>query len=167
MGLEHTSVPRWPGRPPPVDPAGRSVTILAFGPPAHPVAAAWAAQAGGRARVLLRPAPDEGVEAAVHGAAAGATVGWRLMLAGPEEDVLRARAAALRLGAVPGEIGVHVTDTGRRRVWCAHCRTVTAARVPVGGTVPCASCGRTLHVYHHVSRPKAAYLGYQADAEES
>jgi hypothetical protein len=167
VALEHTSVPRWPAQPPPVDPAARTVTILAFGRSAHPVARSWAAAAGTRARLVHRPEQDEDAAMTVRAEAAAARVGWRLMLAGPEADVLSARAEAIRLGAVPAEVGTHVTDTGLRRVLCLHCDAVTPARADVGATVPCGGCGRGLHVYHHVSRRRAAYMGFQADAEDA
>ncbi|WP_326731716.1 dimethylamine monooxygenase subunit DmmA family protein [Streptomyces phaeochromogenes] len=96
-----------------------------------------------------------------------ATVGWRLMLAGPEADVLILQAAALREGAVRTEIRTHATDRQERRTLCTHCGHITRSRTALGATHPCGGCARTLVVYHHVSRWHAAYMGYMADAEEA
>jgi hypothetical protein len=94
-------------------------------------------------------------------------VGWRLLVAGPEDGVLRARARALRQGAVPAEVLTHVTGVPVRRVSCAHCAQETETLAPIGDTCLCRGCGRTLHVYHHVSRRLGAYLGYMVDAEDA
>nr|WP_275585788.1 dimethylamine monooxygenase subunit DmmA family protein [Geodermatophilus sabuli] len=95
-----------------------------------------------------------------------ARVGWRLMLAGPEVDVLAARAVATGLGLLDAEIRTAVTGADHKRVSCPHCRVITEAEVPVGAEVPCRGCARRLHVYAHVSRRTGAYLGFMADAEE-
>lgn len=95
-----------------------------------------------------------------------ARVGSRVMVAGPELDVLDVLRVARAAGAIDAELRAHVTSAGARRVHCPHCGMRTVARVEVGDTVPCAGCRRTLIVYHHVSRMHGAYLGYMRDAEE-
>jgi hypothetical protein len=94
-------------------------------------------------------------------------VGGRRLVAGPEADDRRARSRALELGAVPAEVLTFVTGVPLRRVHCAHCSTETETDQPVDGTCACTGCGRTLHVYHHVSRRLGAYLGYMIDAEDA
>lgn len=92
-------------------------------------------------------------------------VGVRIVLAGSETEVYAARARALSAGAVEDELLLEVTDVERRRVYCAHCRTLSSTRSSIGATIPCRGCGRSLVVYHHFSRELSAYLGYMADAE--
>lgn len=169
MGAQHTSVPRWPAGTPDVDPAARSLALLGFGARGAAVVARWRSAAPPAVATWAHTArrADEPTLALLEARLAAARVGWRLMLAGPELDVLAARALATRLGALEAEIRVAVTSTRRRRVWCAHCRTTTETGQPVSGETPCRGCGRRLHVYAHVSRRQGSYLGFQADAEES
>lgn len=160
------SVPRWPTAgadpEPGVDENGRAYAVTAFGADAVPVAERWRARIATLGRpVRLRRfdrASDEAL-AALAGQLRDATVGWRLMLAGPEADVLRAHAVARDAGALDAELTLWITGDDRRRVWCAHCATTSDADVRPGDTVPCAGCGRTLVVHEHVSRRRAAYLG--------
>jgi hypothetical protein len=73
-------------------------------------------------------------------------------------------AVAAEAGLEADEVGM-VCDDERPafRVACVHCRAITE---PAESTiVACAGCERTLFVYHHHSRRKAAYMGFQADAE--
>ncbi|WP_138734548.1 dimethylamine monooxygenase subunit DmmA family protein [Modestobacter excelsi] len=169
MTLEHTSVPHWAATPPAVPATARQVTVLGIGSAAGPVVRGWefaCRELGLRPAVLLAGSAEEAMpRLAVQ--LQGASVGWRLLVAGPEADVLRARSRALEAGAVPAEVLTFVTGVPVRRVHCAHCRTETETGAAVGGTCPCAGCGRTLHVYHHVSRRLGAYLGYMIDAEDA
>ncbi len=73
------------------------------------------------------------------------------------------RRARRRAALEADEIHVEVTASTARRVWCTHCKTVTADVTT--SIVACAGCGRTLEVYHHFSRRHGAYMGFQADAE--
>ncbi|GAA1391117.1 hypothetical protein GCM10009613_32980 [Pseudonocardia kongjuensis] len=166
---EHTSVPRRPAVPPGVDRAARRVLVLAVGDGAATVARTWRAEAGAAG------IPAEQLSAASAGPLLGeldtrlatARVGIRLMVAGPECDVLRIGAVALARGLLTAETTTFATDDRVRRVWCPHCDTTTTAEVPVGGRTGCAGCGRTLLVHHHVSRREGCYLGFSADAEEA
>ncbi|WP_395105250.1 dimethylamine monooxygenase subunit DmmA family protein [Actinomadura sp. SCN-SB] len=168
MRVDHTSVPRLAGAAPPaVDPSGRSYAVIAVGAAARPVAGRWLAELASRAdRPPVWSARvdrlDGTVLAAFEERLRAATVGWRLMLAGPEADVMRLRARAVRAGAVPAEIREHATEADRRRIHCAHCRAITEAEVGVGGTVECRGCGLTLRCQRHFSRRLAAYLGVEA-----
>jgi hypothetical protein len=168
MGTMHTSVPRWPAAVPGVDPAGRALTLLGFGVDGGRLVHRWAGDvaAGTPVDVQLADRADGGTLAALADRVAGAVVGWRLMLAGPEVDVLAARAVAIAGGALDAELRVAVTGAQQKRVYCPHCRTTTTTTAPVAGETPCDGCGRRLHVYAHVSRRTGSYLGFLADAEE-
>ncbi len=168
MGAEHTSVPRWADVLPSVDPTARAVALLGFGPSGTAVLPAWVAAVPADVAVWIRNA-DEADDAALALLAehiATARVGWRLVLAGPEIDVLAARAVAARHGVLDAEISTVVTEARHRRVFCPHCRTTTTTAQPVGGTAACEGCGRGLFVYAHVSRRAGAYLGFMVDAAE-
>jgi hypothetical protein len=145
----------------PVDPAARGVGLVGFGPGGAAVVDRERARVptGVPVAVTVVPAADDAFLAALEARVADQTVGWRLVLAGPEDDVLAARAAAVRGGLVDAELRVHVTGAARRRVHCAHCRSVTSAEVPVGGTLRCGGCGRLLEVHRQVSPRLAAALG--------
>ncbi|MGY1593057.1 dimethylamine monooxygenase subunit DmmA family protein [Geodermatophilus sp. SYSU D00708] len=168
MGTEHTSVPRWPAADPGVDPAARSLTLFGFGAAGVDAVRRWLGQVPARTPVVATTtgAADAAVLAELARRVAASTVGWRLMLAGPEADVLAARAVALDGGLLDAEVRTLVTGTERKRVFCPHCRATTEADVPVGGETGCTGCGRRLFVYWHVSRRAGSYLGFMADAEE-
>jgi dimethylamine monooxygenase subunit C len=162
-----TNVPEWSGRVPAVDPRAAAALVLALGEAAGEAVATWGASlrdAGVPTRVA-RPADVDEALAVLAEELASAHVGWRLLAAAPEADLLRIRAAAHAAGVLDAEIVVHATEVAVRRVLCAHCDAVTETTAEVGGTCACAGCGRELHVYHHVSRRLAAYLGFMADAE--
>jgi dimethylamine monooxygenase subunit C len=169
MTLQHTSVPQWGATPPAVPATARQVTVLGIGSTAEPVVRDWelACRARGLRPAVLLAGSAEEASPWLAAQLEGASVGWRLLVAGPEADVLRARSRALQSGAVPVEVLAFVTGVPVRRVHCAHCRTETETGAAVGDTCPCAGCGRTLHVYHHVSRRLGAYLGYMIDAEDA
>ncbi|MGY1820782.1 dimethylamine monooxygenase subunit DmmA family protein [Geodermatophilus sp. SYSU D00079] len=169
MGIEHTSVPRWEAAAPALPGHARSVTLLGLDEAAEQVVTSWeaaAVDAGIDAHVLRTRGCAEALPW-LAARMADAVVGWRLLVAGPEADVLRARARALHLGAVPAEVLTFVTGVPVRRVHCAHCASETETTAPVDATCTCRGCGRTLHVYHHVSRRLGAYLGYMVDAEDA
>jgi dimethylamine monooxygenase subunit C len=168
--LELTSVPPWAVVPlrPPADLTGRHWTVLAIGHDAAAIASEWTAQIvaqrpDARPRVHLvhdAEAASEALEADL----ADAVVGWRLLLAGPAHACLRLRAQAFERGAGDDEITVASTEVATREVLCAHCRTVTTARVELAGTLPCAGCGCELFVYYHVSRRLGTHLGFASAA---
>jgi dimethylamine monooxygenase subunit C len=164
---QHTSVPRWGDQPPAVDPAGREYVVVSSGEDARAVAAGWRDAVEALGRPLWSEHHDAGSAApALAERLQGARVGVRVMIAAPELEALDALRAAHAAGAIDAEIRVHVTDRGVRRVQCPHCHAHTEAAVEVDATVTCDGCGRTLLVYHHVSRVHGAYLGFMADAEE-
>ncbi len=169
VSSEHTSVPRWIPGPPAVDPDGRSYVIVSTGDAAAPVAARWKQEIDRLGRPYVHHHAELTARAGMVRLGAeldDACVGVRIMLAGPELDVLDGKRVARACGAIEAEIRVHVTDAAVRRVQCPHCHAHTEATVSIGELLSCAGCSRRLVVYHHVSRAHAAYLGYMVDAEE-
>lgn len=169
MGLQHTSVPRWPTSDPGLDRPGRAYAVMTFGPAAAALGALWRSELTVLGRAVWSWDGEAATEAglgALREQIGSATVGWRLLLAGPQPEVLLAYAESVRGGVLDAEITAVVTDTARRRVWCSHCRATTVAEVALGAETDCAGCGRSLLVYHHVSRRHAAHLGFMTDAEE-
>ncbi|HUA88854.1 MAG TPA: dimethylamine monooxygenase subunit DmmA family protein [Steroidobacteraceae bacterium] len=162
---EHTSVPRWSQQPPDVDGSGRNYLVISCGAEGRLVASAWSREILARGSKLERfhgPAPAVWLT----GRLAQARVGVRVMAAGPQLELLDVLRAARAQGMIDAELALHVTDAARLRVHCAHCGADTEAAVQIGEMIGCAGCGRSLVVYHHVSRPRGAHLGYQVDAEE-
>nr|WP_133995978.1 dimethylamine monooxygenase subunit DmmA family protein [Streptomyces sp. 846.5] len=169
-------MPRWEATPPAVDTDGKSFAVLSFGREGRETAERWISGIGdisdvgdigtaGPCWARHAERADEELLAALREQLRTALVGWRLMLAGPEAEVLPARSEALMHGAVPAEIRVHVTSARRKRVHCPHCQQVTATDRAVDESVRCGGCGRELAIYHHVSRRTGTYLGFMADAE--
>lgn len=142
-----------------VDGTGRAFAVMSFGAAAAPIADGWRAQITGPIWYWQGESATEEAMELLAAEIQNAKVGWRLMLAGPEVDVLRAGAVAEKGGAVASEIVAFVVESPRRRVWCAHCGTTTDAAAP---RVDCAGCGQNLRVEPHVSRRHAAYLGVAA-----
>ncbi|MGY4709876.1 dimethylamine monooxygenase subunit DmmA family protein [Mycolicibacterium sp. CBM1] len=170
--LDLTSVPTWAVEPtcPPADLSGRQWTVLAIGPAAGRVAQGWIAQIAAhrpdsRPRLHLVADADEACAALVTDLDR-ASVGWRLLLAGPAHACLRVRARALEVGAADDEITVASTEVDTREVFCAHCRSTVTARVELAGEVTCPGCRRQLFVYYHVSRRLGAHLGFVTGPDE-
>lgn len=159
-----TSLPEWP-EPVVVDPSGARFAIIGIGEVAAAITRDWV-------EALDRPARTfhaDRAEAAFQGLDAElreARIGWRLMLAGPEADVLALRSRAISAGAVDEEIRCRVTSRDRLVVHCAHCATDTEVTAAPGGRAICSGCGQPLHIYSHVSRYRGSYLGFRADVEE-
>ena len=168
--LELTSVPPWAVAPlrPAADLTGRHWTVLAIGDDAAGIAAEWTDQiAAQRPDALPRVHLVDDAEAAsqaLEADLADAVVGWRLLLAGPAHACLPVRARAFELGVGDDEITVASTEVATREILCAHCRTVTTARVELAGTLPCGGCGCKLFVYYHVSRRLGTHLGFATAA---
>lgn len=164
--LALTSVPDWAveRRCPPADLTGRHYTLLAIGADALTIATGWSAQITVEPRIHVVADADEAC-AALESDLADATVGWRLLLAGPAHACLRVRARALELGAADDEITVASTEVDTREIYCAHCRTTTVTATELAQEVPCPGCGRLLFVYYHVSRRIGAHLGFATTAD--
>lgn len=168
--LDLTSVPPWAVTPlrPPADLTGRQWTVLAIGDDAAAIAADWTAQIaahrpGASPRVHIVADTAQACRA-LRDDLAHATVGWRLLLAGPAHACLRVRADALELGAADDEITVASTEVATREIYCAHCRAISTAEVGLTETLPCDGCGRELFVYYHVSRRLGTHLGFVSGA---
>lgn len=158
-----TSLPAWPERVE-VDPSGRCFAVLGIGDEAREITRGWV-------RSIDRPvwtSRADDVATAAEALAAQlreARVGWRLMLAGPEADVLALRSQALSAGAVDEEIRCQVTSRERVVVHCAHCAADTEVTASAGERTACGGCGQLLHIYSHVSQFRGSYLGFRADVE--
>jgi len=153
-----------------VDPRARRLSIVEIGGPAAGIAAGWRAQAGGflpeeQVSLLTAETADVPFLDRLREHLAQAEVGWRMLIAGPEAEVLAVQSEAIQAGAVPSEIASFVTGVAIRRIRCAHCRTLHRAELSPGDTYRCAGCGYLLLVHPHVSRLHGAYLGARADAE--
>ncbi|GAB2514031.1 dimethylamine monooxygenase subunit DmmA family protein [Nocardia heshunensis] len=153
VSMPHTSVPRWsPALPVPAQ--ATRVVLVTDSAETSPLAGEFDGD-------ILAVSP-EGLGPVLE----KACVGWHFVIHGTDATVSAVRARLLAAGAIDAEITTLVEDADRRRVFCTHCRTATAAQVEIGGTVPCSGCGSPLVVYHHFSRRLGAYMGYRVDAEE-
>lgn len=161
------SLPVWPPVPEPVDVTGRSFVVLQLGPDARAVAVAdaWVAAAAALGRVdhhrweRLDPASLGGVLAALR-------CGVRIMVVGPQDDVLLALAIAREAGAEPAELRCFVTRTDVLPVYCAHCRQTERVVASPGDVVSCPSCARRLEIHPHVSAVRGSFLGSDATARD-
>ncbi|WP_235874942.1 dimethylamine monooxygenase subunit DmmA family protein [Saccharopolyspora aridisoli] len=158
-----TSLPAWPERVE-VDPSGRCFALLGVGDEASEIIRGWL-------RSVDRPVwtlqADDAASASESLAAQlrEARVGWRLMLAGHEVDVLALRSQALSAGALEEEVRCQVTARERVVVHCAHCATDTEVMAVAGDRTVCGGCGQLLHIYSHVSWLRGSHLGFRADVE--
>ncbi len=158
------SLPQWPEVPEPVDPSGRSFEVFGFGDGAA-VARAWSDEARSHGPVGLVVAATFEV-GAVRSALVEARCGVRVMICGPQDDVLLALAEARSVGAEPEELRSFVTRDDVLPIFCAHCRgTHRVAAVP-GGTVECPGCARVLEVHPHLSAVRGSFLASDARARE-
>lgn len=173
--LPFTSLPAWarpaPEAPQPAPTTGPTVTgtsyvLVGVGDAAHAAQDRRVPALPARASISRIRAEDaaDAAERLQH-ALATATVGLRVLIAGPVGACLKVRAAAVAAGLEDDEISVDVVGSGPIDVFCSHCRTVTTADAGMDDLVDCAGCGRELLVYYHVSRRKGAFLGFMADAE--
>jgi hypothetical protein len=165
--LADTSIPSWVIDPTPTEPdtTGRSYLLLGVGAAARPTLQRWEAEIGAdHVDLMLDADVDKVREVLVHKLKA-ARVGIRLRIAGSAGACLKLRGVALTHGLEDDEISAFPVGVGPLEVFCTHCRAVSGAHVDVGGTVPCDGCGRTLVVYHHVTRRSGQFMGFMADAE--
>jgi hypothetical protein len=165
----HSTVPRWPAEPPALDPSGRSYVVLAFGSEAEQIAAAWRRQIQTLELPLI--SLDSGPDAAetvdrLNEVLASAFTGVRLLVAGPEQEVLAVQSAARAAGMIDAELTLHVTSAASRKVYCVHCKTTSSVQAAVEEVAPCGGCGQEILVFPHLSRRSGSYLGFLADAEE-
>lgn len=158
-----TSLPEWPAAAD-VDPSGARFAIIGVGEAGAEIARGWANSLDRPVRTFhadRAPAAFDALDAQLR----EARVGWRLMLVGPEADVLALRSRAISGGAVDEEIRCQVTSRERVVVHCAHCAAETGVTAAAGERATCSGCGQPLHIYSHLSRHRGAYLGFRADVE--
>lgn len=154
--LGQTTVPRYPGEHPVLDPAPHLVVA---------VGADAAETARGLMRDRDRRLPD-GTD--VPAALSRLVTGWRVLAVGPEREVQAVRAAALASGALDDEIVLVPTDAGdpeetrERRLFCGACHRRFDACVALGDPVACPGCRAALTVAPHHSRRHGAFLGVPA-----
>ena len=182
--LAYSSIPAWarPGDgagtneaplteasilPAPTAGLGRSHLLVGVGRDAADAVADWSAQLVAQGLTVEEIVTETVAEADVQLRAAfdAATVGIRLMLAGPVGVCLALRATAVRAGLDDDELAVMPCGTGPIDVRCAHCGEVTSVIAAVDDVVECTTCARNLLVYYHVSRRTGHYLGFMIDAE--
>lgn len=159
-------MPQWQEQPPGIDPTGRLFGVVAF-PGAAEVASGWVAELSRRGAAWWAARGEADVlMAGLRARLVAEPVGFRLLVAGSESDVLAAGAIGRAAGLIPAEMTLHATiDTGRR-VYCVHCNVTSELEVAVGNVAQCAGCSRGLMVFAHLSRQTGAYLGFLADAED-
>jgi hypothetical protein len=165
----HSTVPRWPAEPPAVDPSGRSYVVVAFGPEAEPIAAGWRREIAQGPSALIALDCDQAASETMSrltGVLASATTGLRLMVAGPEQEVLTVASTARAAGMIDAELSLHVTSATSRKVYCVHCKSTSSARAAVDEVAACQGCGRELLIFAHLSKRSGSYLGFLAAAEE-
>lgn len=156
-----TSVPVWPAQAPDLDPAGTSFLLVQVGAGAADVVRGWAAQArrhGRPAQVWRLPRTDEGTPAELARRLATFRVGARLMVAGPEADVLSVAATARTLGLVPEEVTGFAAGRDDISVFCVHCESTSRLAAGPGTELTCPGCRRRLEVHEHVSGHRGSYL---------
>jgi hypothetical protein len=142
--------------------------VVAFGPAAEQVAAAWRGEIGlsEMPLVSLDAAAGPSVMERLTDVLGVSSTGLRLMVAGPEQEVLAVQSAARAAGMIDAELALHVTSAESRKVYCVHCKTTSSARAAVDELASCEGCGRELLIFAHLSRRSGSYLGFLADAEE-
>ncbi len=170
--LAHTSVPGWAvaaaADVPVPNVAGTACLLVGVGADAAPVVEEWRAAAAHLPATAVRTIlAEDGPAAAVRLTEEldRATVGVRVLLAGPAGTCLAVRAAAFNAGLEDDEIAVSPTGMGAIDLFCVHCRRTAPVVAAIDEVVPC-TCGRNLIVHHHVSRSSGRFLGFMVDAEE-
>ena len=167
--LEHTSVPLWATAGPTVAPepdrGGTSYLLVGVGEQGREQVTAWAEGLQGHASRRLVHEDTDAVGDALMAAIAEARVGVRVRIAGPVSSCLALRGVAVNAGVEDDELHVATTGRGTIDVWCSHCTSTSAVEAEIGDVVRCRGCGRSLLVYHHVSRRTGRFLGFQVDAE--
>ncbi|MBO3748383.1 hypothetical protein J5X84_20095 [Streptosporangiaceae bacterium NEAU-GS5] len=161
-----TNLPRWPADPPPIDERGASFLVITVGTDtqAAETAERWLARIAELRRPCerLSAARAEDIVPAVAHAIDTAFVGLRVLVTGPERDVLMIRSAVLAAGAVSAEVCCHAAPPGGHEpramnIWCVACRRQNAG--VTAHLTTCRHCGAALAVHAHFSPRYAARLG--------
>lgn len=152
-----------------VDTTGASFLIISFGQGENAgVARTWLNGAAALAPVQWLTFADFNADTSRQlGRAFGSSLtGVRIMVVGPQFDVLQTIAVARRRGALEQEITSLITDTAELPIYCAHCRATSRVRGGAGDTVACPGCARTLEVHPHLSGTRGSYLASDARARD-
>lgn len=148
-----------------IDVTGRTFLVAALGdcPDARAVAADWVAEAMALGRAVTVLAGDDAGR--LRSAVDDARAGTRVMLTGPERDLMAAIAVVRAVGALPSEVTTRVTARGGVAVFCPHCATAHDVAVVPGDHVECGTCGTVLEVRTHRSSHHGSYLGGAAEVD--
>ena len=92
-----------------------------------------------------------------------APVGLRLYAIGTEAFLWDVHNLGREAGLGRGEIFLTQAGSLRRRVYCAHCKTMNEDVTT--SVVACVGCGAALFVRDHFSRRLAAFMGVAVNAE--
>jgi hypothetical protein len=92
--------------------------------------------------------------------------GLRIMVVGPQFDVLQTIALARCSGALEKEVRSLVTDAADLPIYCAHCRETSRVRGGAGEVVTCPACARTVEIHAHLSGLRGSYLASDALARD-
>ena len=167
--MAHTSVPSWALRPQrqPAGPEAARAWVLTFDCESAPETWIRELTSADVPHDVLRlsDASAEQIIDSVTRLAAEATVGGRLLLHGPVAEVLTARAAALDLGFLDGEILVWTTAVETIPLFCVHCQHQFLVQARIDDVVPCGACGTELVIYYHLSRRQGSLMGFKHNAE--
>lgn len=90
-------------------------------------------------------------------------MGLRLYAVGTEHFVWDVFGIGSDAGLQRDEIFLYACGSAARRIFCNHCRTITAGVTT--NVVTCSGCGANLFVRDHFSRRLNAFAGVQVDAE--
>ena len=92
--------------------------------------------------------------------------GLRIMVVGPQFDVLQTIALARSVGALEKEVRSLVTDAADLPIYCAQCRVTSRVRGGAGDVVACPACARTVEIHAHLSGARGSYLASDALARD-
>jgi hypothetical protein len=152
-----------------VDPGGKIFLIISFGSGENAaLARAWLAEAAELGPVQWLTFADFAPETRrqLYQALSSSLNGVRIMVVGPQFDVLQTLALARAAGALENEVRSLVTNTADLPVYCAHCRATSRVVGGVGDAVTCPACARTLEIHAHLSSVRGSYLASDALARE-
>lgn len=152
-----------------VDPSGKSFLIISFGSGENAaLARAWLTEAAELGPVQWLTFADFNPETKrqLSRGLASSFNGVRIMVVGPQFDVLQTIALARTTGALENEVRSLVTNTADLPVYCAHCRATNRVVGGVGDVVTCPACARTLEIHAHLSSVRGSYLASDALARE-
>ena len=145
-----------------LDPSARRHLFLTQGQAGRNAACrALAADSSAEAVLLTLDDPAEN-GGRLDGALTKAGMDTAFYLAGPEVFLWETANRLRQAGVENRRIKQELAGSAARRVYCVHCRTISEA---VTTTIHRCTCGMSLTVRDHFSRPLSAYMGVVVDAE--